>query len=89
MLAHAFRQLAHADAREVVDGEARVARIVRREDAGETLLQLRRIQLRAQLRHAQRLSQVLEEYLDEDAAAGRRVLFVQAHDREHMPAQPV
>jgi hypothetical protein len=89
MLAHAFRQLAHADARKVVDGEARVARVVCREDAGEALLQLLRIQLRPQLRHAQRLGQVLKEDLDEDAAAGRRVLFVQAHDREHVPAQPV
>jgi len=69
VLAHFFRERPHANAGEVIDGEACVSRGVGGEDAGEAGSEDVVFQSLMQFGHAHSLSQILEENLDEDTAA--------------------
>ena len=80
---------AEADAGEVVDGEAHVARVVGGEDAREARPEDVVAQALLQLRHAHGLDEVLEEDLDEDAAAGGRLVLVEVHHAQHVPGDGV
>lgn len=89
MLSHLLGQAAHADAGEVIDGEARVARDVHGEEAIEAGAEEVVSETGLQRGHAEGFGEVLEEDLDEDAAAGGGVVFVQVDDGQDVPADGV
>ena len=88
VFAHAFGDLAHADRREVVNGEACVARGVLGEEGHEGFLQVGVLEAVGELLHAHGFGEVLEEDLDEDP--GRRGFpLVEVGDEEDVSAQGI
>jgi hypothetical protein len=69
MLAHLFRERAHANAGEVIDGEACVSRGIGGENAREAGSKDVILQSFMQFRHPHSFSQILKEDLDENTAA--------------------
>lgn len=78
-LPHALRQRPEPDARKEVYAEANVFRVLSREHARQVVRQRRLVQRRDEPLEAHVLGEVLEQNLDEDAAAARRVLLRDPH----------
>lgn len=76
VFAHFLRQAAHAYAGEVVDREPGIARVVGRENAFEVFPEIIVLEPFLQLGHSESFGEVLEEDLDEDAAAGSSFFLV-------------
>lgn len=89
VLSHLLGQYTHADAGEVVDGESDVARVLSGEEAFEAGPQRLVSHACPELSQADFLGNVLEQNLDEDAAARRGLLLVEVNDGKAVPAQSV
>ncbi|KND94813.1 hypothetical protein TOPH_00683 [Tolypocladium ophioglossoides CBS 100239] len=88
-LSHLFGKSTHANAREVVDGESDIPGIVLGEHALEVRPQNLVGRSLPQFLQANFLDDALKQYLDEDAAPGRRLVFVQVDDRQAVPADGI
>ena len=88
VFAHAFGDLAHADRREVVNGEARVARGVLGEEGHEGFLQVGVLEAVGELL-AHGFGEVLKEDLDEDPGRRRSFPLVEVGDGEDVSAQGI
>ena len=89
MFTHVLCQNTKANTGEVVDREPRVAWVVHREETLETGPQNLVCHVLAQLRQSKVLSEILEEDLNEDAAARCRFFFVHVDDGHDVPAKGI
>jgi len=89
LLAHLLGYAAHADRSEIVDGKARVARVVHGEDALEALGQEGVFEFALQGGHAERFGEVLHEDFDEDARATGGFVFVEVDRGKNVPGYGV
>lgn len=89
MLAHVFGQHAHANAGEVIDGEASVTRVLSREKTLEAGPQDLISEPGLQAWQAHMFSQVLEQNLDEDTTARGSLFLVEVDHRQDVPSNGV
>ena len=89
MLAKRIREAAQADRGEKIDGEARVPRILAREEAREDVGHVLVVEPVPERRETQVLREFLAEDLDEDPRRRRRLLLVESYVFEARPGQRV
>lgn len=85
VLTHALCQRAESDAREEVDAESRVFRVVAWEHIGVCILHCRLCETSDQGLQAEDLEHLLEQNLHKDAGRRSSVVFVHVNDFEASP----